>query len=185
MRCIMTKKDKLYLLAFVLSSASIGVAIILRLANVNFYDAYASNISASTASKAVINAIFAIIQFVLIIGCVVREPPKKLIAKTAPYFLLNALLPCLPETYYYILNVMILFVVCIAIRPCFSSVARFAACSAIIPIMQIALIWLRTGVLAMSPLFPDLYLFLIINIDQIILLFLLYLISRKRGDKFV
>ena len=80
----MTKKDKLFLLIFILSSLSIIIAIPLKLLGINLFNINLSFNLIPINLEYILNIIINIVQFYLIIGCITFYEPSKLIIKYDP-----------------------------------------------------------------------------------------------------
>jgi hypothetical protein len=177
----MIKKDKLYLLIFIFSVNSILVSIILKLLGVNIFNVSNYSFEYPVIGFA-IKLLILLTQYFLIVGCVTCYPPKRLFFKMLPYLPLTIILYYLPENYYSLINPVILFVTCLALIPKFKTILSFIINSVFIMLIQLLIIWLRLDIRAIAPVFPDTLQFAIMNIDQLIILSLLYFINRKRGD---
>lgn len=123
-----------------------------------------------------------IIQFYFIIGIITQLKSKELFFKIMPFIPLNILVYFIPNDVYICMNILILFVVSIAIKPKARTLFNFVITMFLISIMQLGIIWLRINIFNLIPPFPDVIKMLIMNIDQYIVLFLLYCLSIKGGE---
>ena len=180
----MIKKDKLFLLIFIFSINSIFASIILKLLGVNIFSVSNYNFDYPIIGFS-IKLLILIAQYYLIIGCVTRLPPKTLFFKMLPFLPLTTILYYLPKEQYSSISVLILFVTCLAIIPRFSTVVSFVLNIIFISIFQFVMIWLRLDIKQFETIFPSFMQMLVMNIDQFIILFLLYFLNRKRGDIYV
>ena len=180
----MIKKDKLFLLIFIFSINSIFASIILKLLGVNIFSVSNYNFDYPVIGFS-IKLLILIAQYYLIVGCVTRLPPKTLFFKMLPFLPLVTILYCLPKEQYSIISTLILFVTCLALIPKFSTVVSFVLNIIFISIFQLVMAWLRLDVNQFETIFPSFLQMLIMNIDQFIILFLLYFLNRRRGDIYV
>jgi len=177
----MVKKDKLFLLIFIFSINSIIASIILKLLGFNIFNVSNYNFEYPVIGFS-IKLLILIIQYILIVDCVIRLPPKELFFKMLPFLPLTTILYYLPKDQYSIISILILFVTCLVLIPKFSTIIRFVLNISFISSIQLLIIWLRLDIRAIAPVFPNTLQFAIMNIDQIIILIFLYFINRKRGD---
>ena len=177
----MIKKDKLFLLIFIFSINSILASIILKLLGLNIFSVSNYNFEYPIIGFS-IKLLILIAQYILIVGCVTRLPPKALFFKMLPFLPLTTILYFLPKDIYFNISALILFVTCLTLIPKFSTIVSFILNIFLISTLQLIIIWLRLDVRAIAPIFPDTLQFAIMNIDQIIILTLLYFFNRKRGD---
>lgn len=178
------KKDKFYLLIFILSCLSILISIILKSLGIDWFSLYFKNIFIPIKLEYVINTIMLMIQFYLIVGCITRYEPKKLFIKLLPYFPLNILIYFFPGKFHFALCLIIMFSVCLSLRPKFSTLISFIINLLLIFSMQFILLWLKLDIKNFLPVFPNVINILLINIDQFILLGFLYFVNRKWGEKY-
>lgn len=177
----MQKKDKLYLLIFVFSVNSIVASIILKLLGINIFSISNYNFEYPIIGF-IIKLLILIAQYILIVGCITRLPPKKLFFKMLSFLPLTIILYYLPENIHFQISALILFVTCLTLIPKFSTIINFISNIVFISILQLIIIWLKLDIKSITPIFPDVFQFAIMNIDQFIILIFLYLFNRKRGD---
>lgn len=164
---------------FILTVTSLIISVLLKFIGYDWFKIEA-NYSTSNYTENIINGIMMFIQYYLIVGIVTRLPFKKLFIKMLPYFPLNILLFFINDKNYFLACFIIMFSTCIAIKPKFSTLLKFSINLIIVFIMQIILIWLKfdkSGVI-----FTSAFNVMLVNIDQFILLSLLYYINRMRGE---
>ena len=142
-----------------------------------------SSNSFDTVLKYIINTIILALQFYLIVGCVVAFKPKVLAYRIIPYLFLITLFYFLPEKIYVHLNILIIFVTCITLRPSGRTVIMFILNIGLISIIQLSLIWLRLGVAQRIHVYDDHVSLLLMNIDHIIIYASIYYINLKVGEK--
>lgn len=172
------KRDKLYITIFIFSLVSLCAAIILKVFGVNWF--HLNSYSATLFNlELAIKLVILVIQYVLIVGCVTRYEPKTLCLKMIPYIPLTIILYFLPKEVYSILCILILFVTCVSLSPTFSTVTNFIINIIAISALQLTIIWLRLDTVIIAPVFPNSIQLLIMNIDQFIILLLLYYVNRK------
>jgi hypothetical protein len=180
----MTKKDKLFLILFIFSINSIFAAIILKTLGVNIFNISNYNYEYPIIETA-LRFLILIIQYSLIVGCITRLQPKELLFKVLPYLPLTLILYYLPNSLYFNISALILFVTCLSIIPKFSTIIRYCLNIILISSFQLIMIWLRLDIKQLEPIFPSFMQMLVMNIDQFIILFLLYFMNRKWGDIYV
>lgn len=178
----MLKKDKLYFLIFIFSVNSLIAAVILKLFNIDIFSIKSYN-SDYPLIGFIVKLLILLILYILIVGCITCYPPKRLFFKMMPFLPLTTILYYLPQNDIYVMaNGIILFVTCMAMIPKFKTVLRFLINNIFIIIIQFIIIWLRLDIKIIAPVFPNWMQFAVMNIDQIVILTLLYLINRKWGD---
>lgn len=69
-------------------------------------------------------------------------------------------------------------------RPKFSIIIKFSFNITFICCIQIIIIWIKTSIVPILPLFPNALQLLVMDIDQYIILVLLYYFNMKWGDKY-
>ena len=181
----MTKKDKLFLLIFILSSLSIIIAIPLKLLGINLFNINLSFNLIPINLEYILNIIINIVQFYLIIGCITFYEPSKLIIKILPYLPLTILLYFLPQNTIFPLSLIILLATCLSLRPKFSTIISFIINIIVISMLQLLLIWLKLNIINYSSEFPNFINLFLMHIDEFIILGSIYFVTRKWGDEFV
>lgn len=179
---IKKQNEKAYLLAFIFSLFCILFAAILKILGINIFTLNFNYQTFSSKVEILIKTILLLIQYYLIVGCVTNYSPKKLFIKMLPYFPLTTFLFFIPDANYLFLSGLILFITCFSIYPKFSTIIKFSFNITFICCMQVILIWLKTSIVPILPLFPNALQLLIMNIDQYIILVLLYYFNMKWGD---
>jgi hypothetical protein len=177
------QKNKLVLLFFIFSVNSIIISAILKMFGLFDFAVTDANFKYPVVGIT-IKFIILLAIYYLIVGSVTRFEPKKLFFKMLPFFPLTIVLYCIPQSVYTLISSIILLVTCIALMPKFSTCIRFVLNYLFIAIIQIILIWLKLGISQIAPAFPNELQFAIMNIDQLIILTLLYAINRKWGGKY-
>lgn len=178
----MQAKNKLLLLFFIFSVNSIIICSIMKLFGFDF-SVTESNFKYPVVGITIKFIILMAIYY-LIVGSVTMFDPKKLFFKMLPFFPLTIVLCYIPQNVYTLISGIILFVTCIALIPTGAIIVRFIWNNAFVIIMQFVIIWLRLGIYKFAPSFPNELQFAIMNVDQIIILILLYVLNRKWGDKY-
>ena len=167
-----------------MSLFSLIASIVLKYLGIDWFDLQNYRFEIENIPKYIINSIILILQYMLIVGCVNRYNFKELFIKLLPYFPIVVILYFLPKEFYCILNCIILFTTCMSLRPRFSTIISFIVNITCISLIQIILLWIKLDISNLVPVSLGLIDFLIVNIDQFIMLALLYYINRKWGDKF-
>jgi len=180
----MKKSEKFYLLIFILSCVSLGIAIILKLCGVPWFGSAPITVSHYSNLEYTVNIITVVFQGFLIVGCMTWEPPKELIKKYIPFIPLNALLYFIPQYVYLVLNIIMLFAMALSVRPRFSTVIRSVFGIAFICLVRQASMWLKYNTFGIAPETTDAWSMIIGNIDQFIIFALYYYFNVKWGDKY-
>lgn len=180
----MHKKHRLYLVISILSFLSLIIAITLKLNGTKIFDLNINPYTPNDWVTYISNTIILIFQYILIVGCIVRYKLKELTIKLIPYMPLVVILYFLPTNVYFILNCIILFVTCISLKPKFSTIVLFIVNIFIISLLQLLLLWLKLDIKNVMPISLGFIDFFVFNLDQFILLGLLYFINRKWGEKY-
>jgi hypothetical protein len=178
----MKKTDKLYLLAFILSFASLAAAVILKLCGVEWFDSEIGTDHYS-AIDYVFHAVMLTIQAYIMLGCMTWIPAKELIKKYVFFIPINALPLFLPAKYALIVSTVVFAIMTFVSRPKLSTIPRFMLALVVITIVQQASMWLKYSLFRIDTMQTDLVTYLIGNIDQLIILSLYYYIVVKWGDK--
>lgn len=175
----MTNKDRMYTLFFIFAILSITLSTIAKLVG---FDLFRLNQDLQFVFMADTIKFFVLaFQYILIVGCVTRFEFKELMFKMLPYIPLTVILFYLPKDMYLWLCAVIMISTCLSLVPKFSTIIRFFLNVVFICVLQLVIIWLRLDVKQLLPVFPSLMDFIIMNIDQFIILSLLYYINRKGG----
>lgn len=182
---IYNKKDKFYILVFIFSIISIVIAMILKLFGIDWFRLQNHTTNNFLNIEYFIKLLIIIVQYFLIVGSVTCFPFKKLFFKMLPFLPLTIILYCLPAKIYSYISVLILFVTCLVLMPKFSTIIHFVLNILFISIFQLVMMWLRLDIKQLETIFPNFLQMLIMNIDQFVILFLLYFLNRKRGDIYV
>ena len=180
----MTKKDKLFLIIFLLSCLSIACATSLKLMGLNLFGLNSSFNLIPLSLENSITFMMLMIEFYLIVGCITLYEPKELLIKILPYLPLNALIYFLPDNAYLILCLIMMFVTCISLRPKFTTIIMMVINLLIIFTIQLSIRWLRLDITNFVPVIPDFINVYLLHIDEFIILGLLYFVNRKWGEKF-
>jgi hypothetical protein len=125
------------------------------------------------------------LQFYLILGCVTRLEPKELLMKSLPLMPLNVMIYFFPPNMHMLFCFILMFVCSFVLLPKFSTIILLIVNVLIVCILQISLLWLKFGLESIAPVTMSLPDMAVYNIDQMILLTMLYYFNRKRGDKYV
>jgi hypothetical protein len=173
--------NKFNIIVFILSIASMLCAIGLKLLGVDIFSIpnYSSNYP---TIGFIVKLLILLLQYYLIVGCVTCYEPKTLFFKILPFMPLTIILYYTSKEFYVAIAGIILFVTCIALVPKFKTIVSFILNNLFIVFVQLIIIWLRLDIASITPIFPNWLQFAVINIDQIIILTLLYFLNRKRGD---
>ena len=159
-------------------------AAILKYWGISFFDEQIYNeIALSHTLYEAINFVIVLLQFYLMVGCVVREQPKALMFKIIPFIPLVLIFFMLSSKYIMPATIVIWLAVSLSIKPKFKTILLLIVNLIIISLMQIALVWIKTNVLDLAggSEYPVLQ-YLTMNIDQFIFLVLLYYFNRKAGE---
>lgn len=175
----MNNKDRFYALAFIFTIISIITAITIKYYGFDWFKIKEYQLNYSYYIESTVKFLILIVQYLLIVGCVTRYQFKELIFKMLPYLPLTILLYYLPIDNYVVLCGVIMFSTCLSISPKFKTMLRFITNILFILILQLIIIWLRLDLKQLAPVFPETLQFLIMNVDQIIVLVLLYYINRN------
>jgi hypothetical protein len=179
----MQSKNKLVLLFFIFSVNSVIISAILKMFGLFDFAVTDANFKYPVVGIT-IKFIILLAIYYFIIGSVTRFEPKKLFFKMLPFFPLTIVLYFIPQSVYTPISGVILFATCLSLIPKFSTIVRFILNNALIIIIQFIIIWLRLDIKAVAATFPNELQFAIMNIDQLIILILLYVTNRRWGDKY-
>lgn len=179
---IYSKKDKFYILIFIFSMFSIILAVILKLFGIDWFGLSNNSTNYFINIEYTIKVLIIFFQYTLIVGCITCLPFKKLCLKIIPFLPLTIILNYVPVKLYPAMSALILFAPCLSFVPKFSTTIKFILNISFISIFQITMTWLRLDIKQFKTVFPNFLQLLIMNIDQFIILFLLYYLNRKRGD---
>ena len=181
----MDKKDKMYLIIFVLSFFSLLAAVVLKLCGVSWFDSTPPQESSRTALEYMLQSIILIVQGFIILGCMTWLDSRELIKKYIPIIPINILPLVLPSKYGLYISLAVFVLMAFYARPKLSTIPRFIIALIFIAVVQQASVWVKYDLLQFKTLEADAMTFLVGNIDQLILLALYYCAAMKWGDKIV
>jgi hypothetical protein len=180
----MNKKEKFYILAFVLSLASLVAAVALKMCGATWFDSAPIVSAENTPTQYMADTKKLIVQRYLMVWWITWVAPKELASKYIPFVLLNVILYFIPENCYLVSCIIMLFTISFAISPKFSTILKFIYGLIVISIIQQASIWLKFNLFGWSATYADVKSILIGNVDQFILFSLFYYFNVKCGDKY-
>jgi len=181
----MNKKDKLLMVLFAISLISIVAALLIKIFGLSWFSNLHIEIAWPMVIQYIISTILLMAQFYLIAGCVLRLSPKELFIKTLPFMPLNIMIYFFPASMHFVFCFFLMFACCFTLSPKFSTVIRLVLNILIVCVIQIAIIWLKFNLESLIPVRFAISDVIVYNIDQLILLTVLYYYNRKRGDMHV
>ena len=178
-------KTKLVNMISALSIVSIVVALIMKLLGFGgFYLQQDFSYTFGITCRLFVNSIVLILQMFLIVGCITHIKPKKLASKIIPFIPFALCMYLVPKEYHLLYSMLSMVVIIGFLRFKLSTIPLFIINIFLISTMQLSIIWLRWDLTKMVSIFPDNISFILINVDQFILLLALYYINTKVGDKY-
>lgn len=169
-------------LSLILSAVSIVTAVILKLFGLTWFNLQ-NYAMLDNYIDSVIRYVIICVLYYLIVGCAVRYEPKILLNKMLPFFPLVLILMNVPPNLYPVMSGILVISTCLTFIFKFKVILRCVINIVIMCVLQQCIIWLRLSAFKLTPAAPDTVQFVLMNIDQIVLLMLMYYVNRKEVKK--